>query len=288
MAALQFLLLVLCLGCVFTVVLLITTASANTVNESLRLYQSQFTENAEVALSDVFIFANAQILFLFNVVALVVVPTILHLSFGVPIITGGSFAVLLILPRIIYTQIRSKRLQKLEDQLPDAFVMLSNSLQAGSSLNMALEALVRQSSAPLNQEFGLLVMRLRLGSTLEDALIELERRIPIPSFIMASSAMRISREVGGNLVETINSMATTLRRKKAMEGKIQSLTSQGRAQGIFMSILPLIMGAALSFLEPEAMSQLISTSSGLAVLAVMIVMQVLGFIFIRKVTDIET
>ncbi len=271
----------------FVAVAAVATASANTVNESLKLYQSQFTENAEVALKDVFIFANAQVLFLLNIVALFVVPVLLHLNFGVLIVTVGSFVILLVLPRIVYTNLRTKRLKSIEDQLPDAFIMLSNSLQAGASLNMALEDLVRQSPAPLNQEFGLLVRRIRLGSTLDEALVELEQRIPIPSFIMASSAMRISREVGGNLVETINAMADTLRKKKAMEGKIQSLTAQGRAQGIFMSVLPLLMGVALSFLEPEAMSQLIETNSGMVVLAIMITMQVLGFMFIRKITNID-
>ncbi|MFT5032285.1 MAG: tight adherence protein B [Bermanella sp.] len=271
----------------FVAVAAVATASANTVNESLKLYQSQFTENAEVALRDVFIFANAQVLFFLNIVALLVVPILLHLNFGVLIVTAGSFVILLVLPRIVYTGLRTKRLKSIEDQLPDAFIMLSNSLQAGASLNMALEDLVRQSPAPLNQEFGLLVRRIRLGSTLDEALVELEQRIPISSFIMASSAMRISREVGGNLVETINAMADTLRKKKAMEGKIQSLTAQGRAQGIFMSVLPLLMGVALSFLEPEAMSQLIETNSGMVVLSIMITMQVLGFMFIRKITNID-
>jgi tight adherence protein B len=263
---LQLTFLVVALSLTFIAVALATKASANTVNESLKLYQSQFTENAEIALSDVFIFANTQILFLVNMVALVFVPILLHVMVASTVVTVGCFLVLLVLPRLVYTGIQKRRLQRLEDQLPDAFLMLANSLKAGASLNVALEDLVRQSPSPLNQEFGLLIMRMRLGANLEEGLLELERRVPIASFIMASSAMRISREVGGNLVETITSMADTLRKKKAMEGKIQSLTSQGRAQGIFMSVLPILMGIALSFLEPEAMSQLINTSSGMVVL----------------------
>ena len=104
---------------------------------------------------------------------------------------------------------------------------------------------------------------------------------------MASSAIRISREVGGNLVETINTLAAMLRRKKVMEGKIDSLTAQGKAQGTFMAMLPIFLAAILSFIEPEAMSQLYTTRNGLIVLSVMIIMQIMGFVFIRKITRID-
>jgi len=153
---------------------------------------------------------------------------------------------------------------------------------------VALEDMVKQSPAPLNQEFGLLIKRMRLGVTLEDALLEMEKRIPMQSFVMASSAVRISREVGGNLVETIKSMADTLRRKKTMEGKVESLTAQGKTQGSFMAALPILLAVMLSFLEPDAMRQLYTTREGLMVLVVMVIMQVMGFVFIRKITTISS
>lgn len=105
---------------------------------------------------------------------------------------------------------------------------------------------------------------------------------------MASSAIRISREVGGNLVETINSMADTLRRKQTMEGKIESLTAQGRAQGTFMALVPIGLALILSVFEPEAMRKLYTTREGLMVLTVMIIMQIMGFVFIRKITSIDS
>jgi tight adherence protein B len=78
-----------------------------------------------------------------------------------------------------------------------------------------------------------------------------------------------------------------LRRKKVMEGKIDSLTAQGRAQGTFMAMLPIMLAIILSFIEPEAMRQLYTTRNGLMVLAVMVVMEVLGFMFIKKITRID-
>lgn len=251
-------------------------------------YKKTFTSGARQELSEMFIFMDTTQLFLLNILALVLIPLGLHLLFQLWVITASAFVVLLIIPGVIWKRMRTKRLNKFEEQLPDVFMMLSSSLQAGTSLNMALIDVVKQSVPPASQEFGLLVKRMRLGITLEDSLIELERRLPLQSFIMASSAIRISREVGGNLVETIQSMAETLRRKKTMEGKIDSLTAQGRAQGRFMALLPVALAILLSFIEPEAMRKLYTTREGLMVLVVMVFMQIMGFVFIRKITSIDS
>ncbi len=251
-------------------------------------YKKTFTSGARQELSEMFIFMDTTQLFLLNILALILIPLGLHMLFQLWVITASAFVVLLIIPGIVWKRMRTKRLNKFEEQLPDVFMMLSSSLQAGTSLNMALIDVVKQSVPPASQEFGLLVKRMRLGITLEDSLIELEKRLPLQSFIMASSAIRISREVGGNLVETIQSMAETLRRKKTMEGKIDSLTAQGRAQGRFMALLPVALAILLSFIEPEAMRKLYTTREGLMVLVVMVFMQVMGFVFIRKITSIDS
>jgi len=116
----------------------------------------------------------------------------------------------------------------------------------------------------------------------------MEKRVPIDSVIMASSAIRISREVGGNLIETISGMAETLRTKFTMEGKIESLTAQGKTQGIFMSCLPLLVGVGLYFIDPTSMSKLVSTTAGYVVLTIMALMQAAGYMFIRKITNIDS
>lgn len=260
---------------------------ANRVTDSFSFYRSQFTRNAEIEMADMFIFSSGRQLFILNLMLMVLLPLLLHALFQLTVVTIAGALVALFVPRMILKQMNAQRLRRFEEQLPDAFMLLSGSLQSGASLNMALENVVQQSPAPLSQEFGLLIKNIRLGVTLEDALLKLEKRVPLPSFIMASSAIRISREVGGNLVETINSMAAMLRRKRVMEGKIDSLTAQGRAQGTFMALLPVLLAGILSVIEPEAMSQLYTTRNGLIVLTLMVVMEVLGFMSIRRITRID-
>lgn len=273
---------------IFITVMGLVSTSGDWFQSLSSFYKQKFTKTANNQLADMFVFTDTSNLFLINVLAIILIPALVHYLFQLWVVTWSVLAFVFFIPGIIWAVLRKKRFAKFEEQLPDAFVMLSSSLQSGASLNMALETVTAQSPVPLSQEFGLLVKRMRLGVTLEDALIELEQRLPMQSFVMASSAIRISREVGGNLVDTINSMAKTLRRKKMMEGKIESLTAQGRAQGIFMAMLPVILALLLSFIEPEAMRKLYTTKEGLVVLFIMVCMQVLGYVFIRKVTSIDT
>ncbi|HBB77306.1 hypothetical protein BBI09_18755 [Stutzerimonas xanthomarina] len=280
----------LLLGCIAALGATVGIAAlllADRVEDFFSFYRRQFTRNAEIEMADMFIFANGRQLFILNLMLLVLVPLLLHVLFKILVVTLAGAGLALFVPRLLMKQMNKTRLRKFEEQLPDAFMLLSGSLQSGASLSMALENVVQQSPAPLSQEFGLLIKNIRLGVSLEDALIKLEKRIPLPSFIMASSAIRISREVGGNLVETINGMAAMLRRKRVMEGKIDSLTAQGRAQGTFMALLPVFLAGILSAIEPEAMSQLYTTRNGLMVLAVMVVMEVLGFMSIKRITRID-
>ncbi|MBD9482219.1 type II secretion system F family protein [Pseudomonas sp. PDM14] len=280
-------LLLACLAALGAAVGITALLFADRVLDFFSFYRQQFSRNAEIEMADMFIFANGRQLFILNLMLLVLVPLFLHALFQILVVTVAGTLVALFVPRFVFKQMSKKRLKKFEEQLPDAFMMLSSSLQSGASLTMALENVVQQSPAPLSQEFGLLIKNIRLGVTLEDALLKLEKRIPMPSFIMASSAIRISREVGGNLVETINTMAAMLRRKRVMEGKIDSLTAQGRAQGTFMALLPVFLAGILSAIEPEAMSQLYTTRNGLMVLTVMVVMEVLGFLSIQRITRID-
>lgn len=189
------------------------------VADNLDHYRRQFSRRAELEMADMFIFTSGRQVVILTLVLLLLVPVLLELLFQLPVVTAAGIVVTLFTPHLMFNHLRKARLKKFEEQLPDAFMLLSSSLQSGASLNMALENVVHQSPAPLNQEFGLLIKNIRLGVTLEEALIKLEKRLPLPSFIMASSAIRINREVGGNLVETINGMAAMLRRKKSWRAR---------------------------------------------------------------------
>jgi len=250
-------------------------------------YKSTFQEAADVNMSDMFMFIDPSKLFIYNLVALIIFPLVVWIISGDLLIGGVVFLVLLILPPSIYKIMRKKRLKKFEEQLPDALIMVTGALKVGASLNMAMESLVKEYPPPISQEFALLVRQQRLGIDFSSALKTLEQRVPLQSVHMLVAALRISREIGGNLGETLETLAETLRRKMTMEGKIESLTSQGKMQGIVMTGLPVLLAIMLSFIEPEHMSKLYTTPTGLVVLAIIILMEIIGYIFIKKITTID-
>jgi len=250
-------------------------------------YKDTFTESTSTDMADMFMFIDPQRLFLLNIGGIILIPLLTWLISQDIIMTVSAAIGMALLPSMIYKTLRKRRLKKFESQLPDAFMMISASLQAGASLNMALEGLVKEQPAPLSQEFELLIRQQRIGVDMETALSNMEKRMPSSDFIVATSAIKIAREVGGNLIEVMETLADTLRRKAAMEGKIESLTAQGKLQGKVMTGLPILLGVILFQMEPEAMGKMFTTPMGWATLAVIVVMEFLGYMVIRKITSID-
>lgn len=250
-------------------------------------YKDTFTESTSTDMADMFMFVDPQRLFLLNIGGILLIPLLTWLISQDIIMTVSAAIGMALLPSMIYKSLRKRRLKKFETQLPDAFMMISASLQAGASLNMALEGLIKEQPAPLSQEFELLIRQQRIGVDMETALSNMEKRMPSSDFIVATSAIKIAREVGGNLIEVMETLADTLRRKAAMEGKIESLTAQGKLQGKVMTGLPILLGVILFQMEPEAMGKMFTTPMGWATLAVIVVMEFLGYMVIRKITSID-
>ena len=250
-------------------------------------YESVFKETAGDNLADMFLFVDPQRLFFFNMLIIIILPLLVwamtgNFLYGL-IALGGT----LFLPFYVYRVIRHRRFRAFEKQLPDAQTMIAGALKAGASINMALESLVREQPAPLSQEFQLFLREQRIGVDFGRSLQNMEQRLPIPDFQMFASALRIAREIGGNLAEILERLSDTLRRKATMEGKIDALTSQGRMQGYVMTGLPVLLGFLLYLLEPESMSKLFTTKEGYITLAVVVTMEIVGYIFISKITAID-
>ncbi len=250
-------------------------------------YKETFTESASANMSDMFMAVDANRLFQFNLIAIFVLPIITWLLLGDPITTIAIFCLVAFMPATIYRSMRKRRLRTFEEQLPDALLMMAGSMKAGASLNIALENLVQEQPVPLSQEFELFLREQRIGTDFDLSLQHMEKRLPIQDFAMLSSALRINREIGGNLADIMESLGDTLRRKHQMEGKIESLTAQGKLQGVVMTGLPVLLAFLLYILEPASMEKLWTTTIGWIVLSIILFMEILGYIMIQKITAID-
>ncbi len=246
-----------------------------------------FSRKSRARLSELFIFADTDLLWKLNLTAVIVLPVIVWLVLGSPVLGGATVVAIALLPRFALRWLKKRRLDQLHGQLPDALLMLASGLRGGANLQQAMEGLSRDLSPPISQELALVVREQRLGVAFEDSIEHLAQRVPSPDMQLVSSALRISREVGGNLADTVARLGDTIRKRLLMEQKIKALTSQGRLQGMVMTALPALIVLALLQIEPQAMGALFHTVRGWAVLAIAIIFEVLGYFWIRKIVSIE-
>lgn len=191
------------------------------------------------------------------------------------------------LPEGIRRWLHQRRLLEINRQLADALQGLADMLRSGASFQSALETLVRESHPPISQEFGLILKELRMGLSVAEAFRNLELRCPLEDLRLLVAGVIINREVGGSLSDLLLSLASTIRRKQEMRGKIDALTAQGRMQGWVMTALPGLIALAIYSLEPRAMAMLFQSIWGWAVVTVSVVMLALGYAMIRKIVRID-
>ena len=249
--------------------------------------KSSIDAAAKTDLAEMFIFVDSNQLFVYNMAALLVFPPAVYLIFDGFVLPITVAILIAFIPKYLVSRLRKTRMSTFERQLPDALLMVSGGMRAGASLAVALESMVKEQKPPLAQEFDLMLREQRLGIDFDTALSNMEKRMPLPDFILLVAAMRITKEVGGNFAEILESLSITLRRKLEMEGKIKALTAQGKLQGIVMACLPLFLMGILTLMEPEAMAPLYNTLYGWITLFVIFVMVGLGYLGISKIVNID-
>ena len=250
-------------------------------------YQESFVNQARINLADMFMFMDTGSLFTVNVALLVLVPLVLWAVTGNLLLPIAAVVLLAVLPRKIYVWMRQRRIDRIQEQLPDGLLMLAGSMKAGVGFGPAMEAMVADGMPPLAQELALVLREQRMGVKTEEALDHFAERVPVQDVKLFVSAVQISLEVGGNLAESLTILAETLRRRLIMEGKVKALTSQGRLQGIVMAMLPVAMVAFLAFAYPETMRPMFHTPIGWTVIAICVVMEYLGYRMCRKIMTID-
>ena len=254
---------------------------------TLARYRENFTRQAGFQAREFFLFIDPSRLFLFNLGVILLGGIFTWLLTGSLLLVLPAIAVLALLPRFLYSAMRRRRLQRFEQQLPDALMMLCGGLRAGVGFSAAIQQLVAEAQAPLVQEFSLVLREQRLGVTLEQSLANLARRMPTQSTVLVVSAMRIAAETGGGLAETLERAAHTIRSRQQIEGKIGALTSQGKLQAWVVGMLPLVLMLVLDRMEPEAMALMWHSRLGWGTLAMIALLECLGVYVIRRIIAID-
>lgn len=214
------------------------------------------------------------LLFLPNVVAGFIVGAM---------VTVAGWTVPILLVKSVY----ERRSNLFVDQMIDGLTIMANGIKSGLTVTQSMERVVDNLKNPISQEFALVLSQIRLGRSVEDALIELGERIPRPDVQMFVTSINILKETGGNLAETFQTICTTIRERQKIEKKIQAMTAQGLMQGIIITLVPIALIVIFSFVNPGYIKPMFNTTLGLILLTAMFAMQIIGGITIRKIVKIK-
>jgi tight adherence protein B len=268
-------------------VALLVWASFDLGSRLLAAYRTRFTRDTDFRLRELFLFADPSRLYAINLALMLLAATAVWLLTRSLLPALITAVLLAFAPHFIFGWMRRRRIDRIEQQLPDTLLMISGAVKAGLSLVSAVRQVSAELTPPLVQEFQLMQHEQRLGVSLNDTLENFAHRVPVQSVSLMVSAMRIASETGGSLAETLERTAATLRSQHAMELKIRALTAQGKLQAWVVGLLPLFLLWVLSRMEPGATSILWTTQMGWGVLGGVAVMELFGVWIIRRIVVID-
>jgi len=210
-----------------------------------------------------------------------------------PSIGGGfSFGILFVLvgwklPLAIINLLFNRRVKKFVLQMVDGLSLMSNGLRSGLNVPQALYIVQNELPNPISQEFGLILSQNKLGVTLEDAMGNLSKRMPHDDIEMFTTSVNILKETGGNLAETFDTIAYTIRERIKIEAKIAAMVSQGVLQGVIVVLMPFALGAILYQIDPDRIRPMFTTVPGWILLLIMMSLQFAGGWTIWKIVQIK-
>lgn len=190
-------------------------------------------------------------------------------------------------PKHLMKSLFEKRCNVVVDNLVDGLTIMGNGVKSGLSVPQSIERVVLNMKGPLAQEFNLLLSKTRLGMSLEEAMNEFSDRIPRQNVQMLVMAINILKETGGNLAETFATIVMTIRERQKIEKKIQAMTAQGLTQGVIITLVPFFLVVVFLFIDPDYIKPLFTQPLGWVALAMMLGLQVIGGVIMKKIVTIK-
>ena len=190
-------------------------------------------------------------------------------------------------PMLTLRYLRRHRMAKLEDQLVDAVQALSSGVRAGLNMVQAFELVAQNLPAPVSQEFAHLLREYEYGVPIESAMGNAAARLDLANYRLLFSALQTHRQRGGDLGVTLDRIAESIREIQRLEKRVETLTAQGRAAARWMACITPIILVILYFIDPLGVTMLFTDDVGRMMLAAIVVMNVVGFVWIKRIVTID-
>lgn len=272
----------------FVTVVVIIYSLSNIFRTSMKSYEKKVLSKTRKELEEQFIFISAEQFLYLNMGSVFACMALVMIFFPGNIVLiplGGIIGYFI--PKFMLGRIKKQRMVKFDEQLVDGLDSMSNSMKAGLTLSQAFEVLTEQMQPPISQEFGLMLKQHRLGVPLDDALSRLSKRVKSKYLNLAVTSLLIGRKAGGNIPKILEEISSSIREISRLEGKLDSMTSQGKLQGFILCSMPMVIGYILYLMDETMILPLLHDPFGWAIDVVIVFFNVIGGVFIYKIVTTE-
>jgi len=191
------------------------------------------------------------------------------------------------LPYMYVRRKRKKRMDGMEEQLPEALDFLSRSMRAGHAFTISLQMVGDEIADPLGQEFRTLFNEQNLGATLEGALRNFADRVPLLDIRFFTSSVLLQRQTGGNLAEILTRLAYVIRERFRLKGQVRAASAHGRMTATILTILPIATMFGMLVVAPGYLQGMARDPDGKWLIGGSIAAQIIGYFFINKIITIK-
>lgn len=196
-------------------------------------------------------------------------------------------AVAAIVPYFVIRHLETKRRQRLEIQLVDGLASLASGVRAGLNLVQSMQLLVSNQRGPIQQEFSQILREYEMGMDLNQAMRAASNRIASPLYRLTFTAIEMHRIRGGDSGESMDRIAESIREIQRLEGKLDAITAQGRAQANFMAAMPIVIIIMLLVIMPDETKMLFTRTEGRVLLLIAGALIVSGYLWIKKIMQVD-
>jgi len=182
---------------------------------------------------------------------------------------------------------RKKRMERMEEQFPEALDFLARSMRAGHAFSISLEMLGEEISDPLGQEFRTLFNEQNLGAPLDIALRNFTERVPLLDIRFFTSSVLLQKQTGGNLAEILSRLAYVIRERFRLKGQVKAASAHGRLTATILTLLPVATMLGLLVVAPGYLQGMAEDTDGKYMIGGAIAAQILGNFFIKKIINIK-
>lgn len=204
-----------------------------------------------------------------------------------PLLSAGLVIAGIVLP-IFYIRTRKKsRVKKFEEQLSDSLMICCSCLRSGLSFTQAMETIAKDMDAPISTEFDLTLKEMNMGMSMDDALENMGKRIKSKFLDLMISAVLVQRQTGGNLSRILENISDTIKEKMKLKKQLKTATASGRTSGMIVGAMPVALLAMFAVINYDFVAVLFEETRGHILLAVAAGMELMAFVFIKKIINVK-